>query len=277
MNCARASDILFALALMNTHQPFNGRMIAGQSCDIDALTSLFVRGLATSPTLSIVQTPHLDIGDAIQLIRVSDSSPPSWQTPASHIVSLTAVSSPVILNLIPKVGDTRTIQLSRFQTAIIWPGAAYRINSPISDGLVLRMQRDLKLANAISDQGPPPASGYFLPPSTRDVGTDDISNLLPPHEVPGLELKLVEGFTENEAHYHRTFGEVYIVASGSIVTRLTCPTSRQSKTQELNAGDAVVIPANTIHHVVGGSQDNRILVAYWPRFRGTLGDDWHRP
>jgi mannose-6-phosphate isomerase-like protein (cupin superfamily) len=95
------------------------------------------------------------------------------------------------------------------------------------------------------------------------------------NEVPGFELKLVEGFTENEPHYHRTFGEAYIVASGTIITRLTCIATRQFHTQELRMGDCVVIPPNTVHHVIGGSEDNRIIVAYWPRFRGTKGEDWN--
>lgn len=260
---------------MDTHKATNNRPNSSQALLSDPIRSLFVKGETNTPTQTIVHPPHLERSDSIQLIRLSATTPPSWQTPASSVVTLTAVTGPVTLDVIPNVGDTRTVLLGRFHTAIVWPGAAYRINSQGSPGTLLRLQRDLKAALARSEQGPPPTSGYFLPPPQFSKALDGISDLIPPNEVPGFELKLVAGFTENEPHYHRTFGEAYLVANGTILTCLTSLTTGESHTEELHAGDSVVIPPNTIHHVIGGSENNRILVAYWPRFRGTKGDDWN--
>jgi quercetin dioxygenase-like cupin family protein len=44
--------------------------------------------------------------------------------------------------------------------------------------------------------------------------------------------------------------------------------SGESYEGRLEAGDSVVIPRNTIHHVLGGSPDNEVLVSSWPRFFG---------
>jgi mannose-6-phosphate isomerase-like protein (cupin superfamily) len=260
---------------MDAHHPTNNHPTHARDLGSDILRSHFIKGDSRKAIQTIVAPPLLDKNDSIQLIRYSGDTPPSWQTPASSIVTLTPLTGSVLLKMIPKVGDTRTISLGRFQTAVVWPGAAYQIDSQGSEGSLLRLQRNLKSANALSDQGPPPTSGYFLPPSQSNPDMDGISTLLPPNEVPGFELKLVEGFTENEPHYHRTFGEAYIVTSGTITTRLTSLETRKSHTEELSAGDCVVIPPNTIHHVIGGSEDNKVVVAYWPRFRGTAGDDWN--
>lgn len=260
---------------MTTHQLRNDRPGSSHDLHTDDIRLLFVQGETKGLSQTVIHHPLLEKNDAIQLIRYTGKTQPSWQAPVSSVVTLTAISGPVTLNLIPQVGDTRTILLDRFQTVIVWPGAAYRISSQGSDGTLLRMQRDLRSASAGTDQGPPPASGYLLPPSQCGADIDGIRNLIPPNEVPGFELKLAKGFTENEPHYHRTFGEAYIVASGTIITSLTCIATRQSHTQELRMGDCVVIPPNTVHHVIGGSEDNQIIVAYWPRFRGTKGEDWN--
>jgi mannose-6-phosphate isomerase-like protein (cupin superfamily) len=93
--------------------------------------------------------------------------------------------------------------------------------------------------------------------------------------VPGFEVKLVEGFTENKPHYHQTFDEAYYNIAGALTVKLTPHSTGVSQTLDVPVGGCALIPRYTDHHVLGGSNDNKILVFYWPRFNGKPGNDWH--
>ncbi len=160
----------------------------------------------------------------------------------------------------------------------LWPGTLYRATGENSELLVMDRSyaRALVMAKDLNQPYSPPASGLLLSSDLNACRVDDGHYItLAPEVSPGLELRRIEGFTWNIAHYHKSFSEAYHVAKGSLKVRLSWHGSGESLEKTLNAGDTAVIPQNVVHHVTSGSPDNVVLVAYWPRFLGDSGDLHH--
>lgn len=222
----------------------------------------------------IVPQEHLEPGDAIEVLGQAASVSSSWHTPVASVVTLITTSQGAQLNVVTRLGMQRTIDLDQFQAVTLWPGAAYQIVST-GGGDVIRMQRDFRAAHAHKRQEPPPTSGYSIYTASRENTPDAVVDILPATAVPGFEVKLVEGFTENKPHYHQTFDEAYYNVAGALRVKLTPHNTGASQTLDVPAGGCVIIPRYTDHHVLAGSDDNKILVFYWPRFNGQPGNDWH--
>lgn len=242
-----------------------------QPARIDDLRGLF-RPVPPQPGPGeVIPAQHLERGDAVTILCCSASQ---GVYAVSQVISMTALHGEVSFDVHPKLGDRRTVELRQFETLTLWPGTMYRIGES-SVGDLLRVERDsrrvfgaLKESDAVSIA---PSSGYTIHSPVVVNPEERIFSVLPPDVCPGFELRLVSGFTDNTPHYHKGFSEAYHVVAGEL--RLQLAKLHGDATEQLvTAGETAVIPREIVHHVVGGSDDNRVLIAYWPRFLGDQGD-----
>lgn len=222
----------------------------------------------------IVPTKYLPQGDSIEAISNSVKSQASWHSPVAAVVSLLSTAPGAQIDIVTLRGERRTVQLDTLQAMTLWPGSTYRINSH-AGGDIIRIQRNLRMITQETPYVPPPASGYSVYTPSRSLASADVVEILPASAVPGFEVILVEGFTQNQPHYHQTFDEAYYNLAGTITVQLTPHDTGRTDTFDVPEGGCAVIPRYTNHHVIGGSENNRILVFYWPRFNGQPGRDWH--
>jgi len=188
----------------------------------------------------------------------------------SSTITLIATSGPVSLTVATIPSGRHTIELAPFDAITLWPHTMYSFVS--RSGELLELSRSSSNATATAAKfgiaDVPPQSGFMRHPASGATALEDGHWItLRPEVCPGFELRHMRGFTSNDRHYHETFAEAYHVVQGSMQVRLAL-LSGESFEQRVSAGETVVIPKNTIHHVLDGSPDNEVLVSYWPRFRG---------
>lgn len=219
----------------------------------------------------VIPAEHLERGDAVTILCCSASQ---GVYAVSHVMSMTALHGEVSFDVHPKQGSRRTVDLKQFETITLWPGTMYRIGE-LSVGDLLRVERDsrrvfgaLKESNAVSIA---PSSGYTIHSPVEVNPEERIFSVLPPDVCPGFELRLLSGVTDNTPHYHRSFSEAYHIVQGEVRLQLS-KLRGDTREQLLTAGETAVIPREIVHHVVGGSEDNLVLIVCWPRFLGDQGD-----
>ena len=245
------------------HHPLHSRT--------EDLSSLFRPAPPQPGPSEIVPAEHLERGDAITILRCSASR---GVYAVSRVLSMTALEGEVSLDVHPVAGQRRTVELKQFETITLWPGTLYRIGDS-SVGDLLRMERESRsVFGAAEDSNAAsraPSSGYTIHSPILINIEQRISSVVPPAVCPGFELRLVCGFTDNTPHYHASFAEAYHVVDGEMRVQLANLAGNFTE-QSVKAGETVVIPRYVVHHVVGGPEENRVLVAYWPRFLADQGD-----
>ena len=235
------------------------------------LQELFIRRCVDGAVNEAVPTRFLSCGDdSIRTIRCAGFSNGSWQVSLSSITSFIATTGPITLQVSTLGFSPRTIELAPFDSVTLWPQTMYSFVG--GDGEALALSRSSREAASLAAQwGMPdirPTSGFLISPaSTAGRAGDGQWLALPAEASPGFELRRISGFDSNESHYHQTFSEAYHVVKGHMLVKLSL-LSGESYEGRVEAGDSVVIPRNTVHHVLGGSPDNQVLVSYWPRFFG---------
>ncbi len=243
------------------------RSLAGKNL----LRDLFIRRSADGAISEAVPGRFLSCpDDSIRTLRCGGFSGGSWQVNLSNITTLTATTDSIALQVSTVGSSRRTIQLAPFDAITLWPQTMYSFVG--GSGEALALSRSIREAATLAEQRGlgdlRPSSGFLLHPASSAERFGDGQSLTLPAEVsPGFELRRTSGFDSNESHYHQTFSEAYHVVQGHMLVKLSL-ISGESYEARVEAGDSVVIPRNTIHHVLGGSPDNQVLVSYWPRFNG---------
>jgi oxalate decarboxylase/phosphoglucose isomerase-like protein (cupin superfamily) len=77
---------------------------------------------------------------------------------------------------------------------------------------------------------------------------------------------IANGFVNNIGHSHSLFDETYLVLEGDLRMALHNPETGIITEVSLKKLDAVRIPRGTGHKVIGGSNDNCIMVSCEPHF-----------
>jgi len=77
---------------------------------------------------------------------------------------------------------------------------------------------------------------------------------------------IANGFVNNIGHSHSLFDETYLVLEGDLRIALHNPATGIITEVSLKKLDAVRIPRGTGHKVIGGSNDNCIMVSCEPHF-----------
>lgn len=235
------------------------------------LQELFIRRAVDSAANEAVPGRFLNCGDdSIRTVRCAGFSGGSWQVSISNITSLIATTGSITLQISTLGPSPRTIELAPFDSVTLWPQTMYSFVG--GNGEALALSRSSREAEALAVQwgmrDVRPTSGFRISSaSTAERVEAGQSLTLPAKVCPGFELRRISGFDSNESHYHQTFSEAYHVVQGHMLVKLSL-LSGESYEGRLEAGDSVVIPRNTIHHVLGGSPDNEVLVSSWPRFFG---------
>ena len=94
----------------------------------------------------------------------------------------------------------------------------------------------------------------------------EISEVLTRGEYAHLDVAVICGITHTVAHYHASFDEVYLVASGALTVEFYDP-ARQHKWAETYHSDELCVIGKGLHHkVVGGTAQNKLIVICVPGF-----------
>lgn len=220
----------------------------------------------------IVPRSILPEGDTIQAIVHPPGHGGIWCAPISTITSFVATTSQARIDVMTTHGERKSVLLNPFDAMVMWPGVIYRIHEHV--GELIRIQRAMRNVFLSSPKHAPPAAGISIySPQASDI-EPSIFDVLPPSAQPGYEVKRVTGFTANNPHFHRTFDEAYFTVGREITVKLR-PPGTGWETTVIPEGGCISIPRLTDHHVVGGADNNEILIFYWPRFNGQPGNDWH--
>ncbi len=69
-----------------------------------------------------------------------------------------------------------------------------------------------------------------------------------------------------DAHYHKTFDEIFFVLDGDMKFEFYDPETENIWTAELSANDLVIVKKGIHHKVLGASERNRLLVVSIPPY-----------
>ena len=69
-----------------------------------------------------------------------------------------------------------------------------------------------------------------------------------------------------DAHYHRTFDEIFFVLDGDMKFEFYDPQNDKVWTEELSVNDLVIVKKGIHHKVLGASEHNRLLVVSIPPY-----------
>ncbi len=230
-------------------------------------------GLRSTPsghTRDLVPQHLLPTGDRIQARSIPSGSDAIWREDPSIITTLIVTSAKGRIEVMTNDSKSGVMELNRFGAITLWPGVKFRILE--HDGDIVQLQRNIR--NLTQEElERRPVEGVESFSRVQDPNDHTIFDILPPTAQPGFEVKVVEGFVDNNNHYHETFDEAYYCVEGRAVVRLRPHTDKEAHHRQLSAGSCATIPKYTDHKVVGGTPDNRVMVFYWPRFNGE--NDYH--
>jgi len=69
-----------------------------------------------------------------------------------------------------------------------------------------------------------------------------------------------------DAHYHKTFDEIFYVLDGKLDFKFYDPVKNGTWTEELSDGDTLVVSKGVHHKVIKSSPENRLLVISIPPY-----------
>lgn len=99
-----------------------------------------------------------------------------------------------------------------------------------------------------------------------------IHDILKTGDYTPLGLAISINIKPTQAHYHRTFDEIYFVLDGQMKLQVYDPTNNQTHTYELKANELCVITKGLHHKILEASTQNRLCVISTPPFHS---DDEH--
>ena len=105
-----------------------------------------------------------------------------------------------------------------------------------------------------------------------DAECGSVHQILQGTDYPSASVAVVPNIKETEAHYHKTFDEIYFLLDGEISILLHDPAKGKSQRETLKPNELCVIPAGIHHKGVEFTDSNRLSAICVPAFKT---DDVH--
>lgn len=94
----------------------------------------------------------------------------------------------------------------------------------------------------------------------------EMREILKVSEYDKIGLAVGVDLFQMEAHYHKSFDEIFYVLEGNMDCEFYDPDEDKTWTAELSQGDTLVVPKGVHHKVIKASPKNRLLVISIPPY-----------